>query len=78
MLLLVLIEVGLSVVPWVRVWKYEMLVSWVANIPIVEGDFLVTFLVVPGAFDMSAPNVLVTPLGVIGNLLRGCFIKDRF
>ena len=34
--LLVSIQVGLSVVPWARVGKYEMLVSRVTNIPIVE------------------------------------------
>ena len=69
---------GLSVVPWARVGKYEMLISWVTNIPIVEGDFLVTFLVVPEALNMSAPNALVTPLGIIGNFLWGCFVKDSF
>jgi hypothetical protein len=43
----------------------------------VEGDVLVIFLEMPGAFDMSAPNFLVTPLGVVGTLTWGFFVKDN-
>jgi hypothetical protein len=70
--------VGLSVVSWVRVGKYEMFVSWVNRVPMVEGDVLVILLEMPGAFDMPAPNFLVTPLGVIGAFTWGFFVKDDF
>ena len=74
--LLVSIQVGLSVVSWVRVGKYKMFVSWVNCVPVIEGDFLVFFVEIPGALDMSAPNFLVTPLGVIRAFTWGFFVKD--
>ena len=55
-----------------------MLITWVNNVPMVEGDILVIFFKMPGALDMSTPNVLATPLGVVGNFSRGCFVKDGF
>ena len=77
--LLVSIQVGLSVVPWGGVWKYEMSIAWVNNVPMVEGDLLVVVVFeMPGALDMSTPNVLAPPLGVVGNFSRGCLVKDSF
>ena len=56
-----------------------MFVSWVNSVPVIEGDFLVIVVFeMPGALDMSAPNVLAPPLGVVGNFSRGCFVKDSF
>ena len=73
------IEVGLPVVPWGGVWKYEMFITWVKCVPMVEGDFLVIVVFeMPGALDMSTPNVLVTPLGVIGPFTWVFFVKDNF
>ena len=69
---------GLSVIPGGDVWKYEMLITWVNSVPMVEGDVLVIFFEMPGALDMSTPNVLATPLGVVGNFSRGCLVKDSF
>ena len=54
-----------------------MFVSWVNSVPMVEGDVLVFLVEMPGAFDMSAPNFLVTPLGVIGPFTWGFFVKDN-
>ena len=51
-----------------------MFVSWVNSVPVIEGDFLVVEM--PGALDMSAPNFLVTPLGVICAFTWGFFVKD--
>ena len=68
----------MSVVPWGGVWEYEILISWVNSVPVVEGDVLVALFEMPGAFDVSAPNVLATPLGVIGPFTWGFFVKDNF
>ena len=54
-----------------------MFVSWVKSIPVIEGDLLVIVVFeMPGALDMSAPNVLVAPLGVICAFTRVLFVKD--
>jgi hypothetical protein len=54
-----------------------MFVSWVNSIPVIEGDLLVIVVFeMPGALDMSAPNVLVTPLGVICAFTWVFFVKD--
>ena len=55
-----------------------MLVSWVAEIPVVFCDFLVIPVIVPRAFNMMAPNVLATPLGVIGNFTWCLFEVENF
>jgi hypothetical protein len=70
--------VGLSVVLWGGVWKYEMFITWINSVPMVEGDLLVLAVEMPGALDMSAPNVLATPLGVICAFTWGFFVKDDF
>ena len=55
-----------------------MFVSWVNSVPMVEGDVLVILFEMPGALDMSTPNVLATPLGVVGHFSRGYLVKDSF
>jgi hypothetical protein len=61
----------------VRVGKYKMFITWVNNVPMVEGDLLVIVVFeMPGALDMSAPNVLATPLGVICAFTWVFFVKD--
>ena len=55
-----------------------MLNPGVIQVPIVDCDFFVVGLVVPRTFDISAPDVLSVPLGVIHYVARVFFEKDGF
>lgn len=55
-----------------------MFISWVTDVPVVDRDFVVVSFKVPGAFDVSTPNFLATPLGVIGDFIWGPFVVDCF
>ena len=61
-----------------RVLKGEVFISWVTDVPVVDRDFVVVSFKVPGAFDVSTPNFLATPLGVIGDFIWGPFVVDCF
>ena len=56
----------------------EVFVFWVAEIPVVSCDFLVILVVMPGAFNMMAPNVLALSIGVIGNFMWCLFKIENF
>ena len=50
----------------------------VVQIPIVDCNFLVTGLVAPRTLDVSAPDVLSVPLGIICDVIRVFLVKDSF
>ena len=55
-----------------------MFVFWVAEIPVVSCDFLVILVIMPGAFNIMAPNVLALSIGVIGNFMWCLFKIENF